>query len=325
MMQRRRGLGGSIPQRVTTQSPPDLDAPGQLLQRVDRRLRRPRSHRPPWASPACCATSARDSQIGERDRTDHSRRGPHLRHGLTVSRVEDLRLARPEVRARRPRHVALLRRSHRWPDLGRGHHRSRVVVQLHRRWHGLRHSWRADGAVLHLLFDVRIPAGRRPDLAGRRRPCQGFPARRYRRAHDADGRRPAAPRRPFAGLGQHGSRRARSYDPAFAYEVASIVKAGLQRMYGAANDDVFYYITLYNENYPMPAMPERATIEAEILGGLYRWQERTRGAAVKPPCLFSGSAHTAARQRRVRAARALRRRRRTVVGDLVQGACAKTR
>ena len=50
-----------------------------------------------------------------------------------------------------------------------------------------------------------------------------------------------------------------AYDPAFAYEVAAIVQEGLQRMYGGngvEDPDVFYYITLYNENYPMPAMPE---------------------------------------------------------------------
>ena len=49
-----------------------------------------------------------------------------------------------------------------------------------------------------------------------------------------------------------------AYDPAFAYEVAAIVRAGIERMYGTSDQDrdVFYYITLYNENYPMPAMPE---------------------------------------------------------------------
>ena len=52
-----------------------------------------------------------------------------------------------------------------------------------------------------------------------------------------------------------------AYDPAFAFEVATIVQQGLQRMYGeggpdAPRPDVFYYLTLYNENYPMPAMPE---------------------------------------------------------------------
>src|SRR5204863_9476613 len=52
-----------------------------------------------------------------------------------------------------------------------------------------------------------------------------------------------------------------AYDPAFAYEMAAIVKHGIRRMYGPAPDDVFYYLTLYNENYPMPPMPDRPGIE----------------------------------------------------------------
>ena len=57
-----------------------------------------------------------------------------------------------------------------------------------------------------------------------------------------------------------------AYDPAFAFEVATIVQQGLQRMYGdggpdAPSPDVFYYLTLYNENYPMPPMPEHVSAE----------------------------------------------------------------
>jgi pyruvate dehydrogenase E1 component len=47
----------------------------------------------------------------------------------------------------------------------------------------------------------------------------------------------------------------RAYDPAFAYEVAVIVRAGLAAMYGPHPEDVFYYLTLYNESYLMPPMP----------------------------------------------------------------------
>ncbi|MEO6123722.1 MAG: pyruvate dehydrogenase (acetyl-transferring), homodimeric type, partial [Ilumatobacteraceae bacterium] len=86
-----------------------------------------------------------------------------------------------------------------------------------------------------------------------------------------------------------------AYDPAFAYEVAAIVHLGIQRMYGPANDDVFYYITLYNENYVMPATPERDGIDAEIMRGIYRWQEAPE-ANVKATLLFSGSAHSAVRE-----------------------------
>ena len=85
-----------------------------------------------------------------------------------------------------------------------------------------------------------------------------------------------------------------AYDPAFAYEVAAIVKAGLHRMYGAGNEDVFYYLTLYNENAVMPAMPQREGIEAEILRGLYQW-EAAPEAAIKATLLFSGSANGAVR------------------------------
>ncbi len=49
----------------------------------------------------------------------------------------------------------------------------------------------------------------------------------------------------------------KSYDPAFAYELAIIVRDGIRRMY-TEQEKIFYYITVYNENYPMPAMPETA-------------------------------------------------------------------
>jgi pyruvate dehydrogenase E1 component len=60
------------------------------------------------------------------------------------------------------------------------------------------------------------------------------------------------------------------YDPAFAYELAVIIRHGLRRMYHDG-EDVFYYLTLTNENYAMPAMPEGA--EEGILKGLYRVKE----------------------------------------------------
>src|SRR5688572_30485774 len=60
-----------------------------------------------------------------------------------------------------------------------------------------------------------------------------------------------------------------AYDPAFAYEVGAIVKAGIERMYGSSgadvDPDVFYYLTLYNENYPMPAQADDADLEAGIV------------------------------------------------------------
>jgi pyruvate dehydrogenase E1 component len=92
-----------------------------------------------------------------------------------------------------------------------------------------------------------------------------------------------------------------AYDPAFAYEVAAIIQAGIQRMYGPEADlpdaperDVFYYITLYNENYPMPALPE-GLATADIMRGLYRWAPAPEGKDRHATLLFSGSAQGAAR------------------------------
>jgi len=58
-----------------------------------------------------------------------------------------------------------------------------------------------------------------------------------------------------------------SYDPTFAYELAVIIREGMRRMY-VEQEDIYYYITLLNENYPHPAMPEG--VEDGILKGMYR-------------------------------------------------------
>jgi pyruvate dehydrogenase E1 component len=61
----------------------------------------------------------------------------------------------------------------------------------------------------------------------------------------------------------------RSYDPAFACELAVIVRDGIERMY-ELQDDVFYYITIHNQNYAMPAMPAGAA--EGIVRGMYRFR-----------------------------------------------------
>jgi pyruvate dehydrogenase E1 component len=61
----------------------------------------------------------------------------------------------------------------------------------------------------------------------------------------------------------------RAYDPAYAYELAAIVRDGIEWMY-VKGEDVFYYITMYNENYPQPPRPDG--VEEAILRGLYRFR-----------------------------------------------------
>ncbi|MFZ9060318.1 MAG: pyruvate dehydrogenase (acetyl-transferring), homodimeric type, partial [Steroidobacteraceae bacterium] len=72
-----------------------------------------------------------------------------------------------------------------------------------------------------------------------------------------------------------------SYDPCYAYELAVIVQDGLRRMY-AEQQDVYYYITVMNENYAHPAMPEGS--ERGILKGMYRL--RSAGIDGRPVTLF---------------------------------------
>jgi pyruvate dehydrogenase E1 component len=79
-----------------------------------------------------------------------------------------------------------------------------------------------------------------------------------------------------------------SFDPAFAYELAVIVQDGIRRMY-VENENMMYYITVYNENYHMPEMPKG--VEAGILKGMYKYKTSstkfTKGKKVQ--LLGSGS------------------------------------
>lgn len=77
-----------------------------------------------------------------------------------------------------------------------------------------------------------------------------------------------------------------AYDPAFMFELAVIVQDGLRRMY-QDQEERLYYITLYNELYPMPAMPPGA--EEGILEGMYRFRPAPQGERARAHLLASGS------------------------------------
>ena len=76
------------------------------------------------------------------------------------------------------------------------------------------------------------------------------------------------------------------YDPAFSFELAVIVTDGLRRMY-VENEDIYYYLSLYNEDYVHPAMPAGA--EEGILKGLYKFNTGPEGKLVKAHIFGSGS------------------------------------
>ena len=81
----------------------------------------------------------------------------------------------------------------------------------------------------------------------------------------------------------------KAYDPAFAYETAAIVADGLRRMTkpGAAGEDIFYYLTLYNENYVMPAKPPGC--DEGILAGMYLLAPAPEDRKRRAQLLGSGS------------------------------------
>ena len=77
-----------------------------------------------------------------------------------------------------------------------------------------------------------------------------------------------------------------SYDPAYAYEIAVIIQDGIRRMY-QEGEDIFYYITLYNDTYAMAQMPEG--VSDGILKGIYRFKaSENKKAKAKVQLLGSG-------------------------------------
>jgi pyruvate dehydrogenase E1 component len=82
------------------------------------------------------------------------------------------------------------------------------------------------------------------------------------------------------------------YDPAFAYEVALVVEDAIHRMMGPDPEDRFWYLTLYNENYPMPPLPEGPdgdAIRDGVVRGIYRYAARPAvGEGPQASLCFSG-------------------------------------
>jgi len=76
------------------------------------------------------------------------------------------------------------------------------------------------------------------------------------------------------------------YDPAFGFEISVIIADGMRRMF-VENEDIFYYLALYNEEHVMPAMP--AGVEDGIVKGLYKFKAGYDGAKIKAHIFGSGS------------------------------------
>ncbi len=77
-----------------------------------------------------------------------------------------------------------------------------------------------------------------------------------------------------------------SYDPAFAYEIATIIRDGIRRMY-ENQESIFYYLSVGNENYAMPPMP--ANCKEGILKGMYRFSKSSKSSTLKAHLFGSGA------------------------------------
>ena len=134
--------------------------------------------------------------------------------------------------------------------------------------HLVRHPRRADDPALHLLFDVRVPAHRRRPLGGGRPDGARLRARRHRGPHHADRRGPAARRRAFAAAGLHQSRGGGLRPGVRLRDRPHRARAGCAGCTATNPENIFYYITLYNEPYVQPAEPDGLDVEGAAAGHL---------------------------------------------------------
>jgi len=79
-----------------------------------------------------------------------------------------------------------------------------------------------------------------------------------------------------------------TYDPAFGFEIAHIVEDGLRRMYGEKPEDIFYYLTVYNEPITQPVEPENLDVDG-LLRGLYRYSPAASSDGPRAQVLASGT------------------------------------
>ena len=193
------------------------------------------------------------------------------------SPVRHLLQRRPALRTGRRQHAAGLSRGQERADARRRHHRGGGDVVLHRRGHRLCHARHADDSLLHLLLDVRLPADRRSDLGGRGHAARaGFLLGGTAGRTTLNGEGLAARGRPQPSAGLDGAELC-GLRPGLCLRAGRHHPGRHSPHVSRPSEDVFYYITLYNENYPMPPMPEGAA--EGILRGLYKLRPATASQA----------------------------------------------
>ena len=302
LMDRRRALDGPLPPRTTAvrrpldPARPDGRSPSSPPARAARRCR------PPWPSPACCATCAGADEFGPRVVPiipDEART-----FGMDAL-FRELEIYASQGQLYEPVDATLLLSYTESKDgqiLEEGITEAGVDGQLHRRRHRLRHPWRARWCRSSSSIRCSASSGSAtssgpPPTPGPRASCSAPPPGAPRCWARASSTRTAT-----ASCWPPPCRPCQAYDPAFAYEMAAIIEHGLHRMYGGParhvvdGDDVFYYLTLYNENYVMPARPDGVTDDDIVERPLPLGAARPTGLEPTATILFSGTAQGAARE-----------------------------
>ena len=256
LRERRKALGGYVPSRVGPRSKPLQRADRPLFEEFDKGTERAQGVDDDGVRPHSVEAAARQ---GDRQahRADHSRRGAHVRHGGAVPRQSAS--TRTSASCYEPVDMDTLLYYKEAKDgqileegiTEAGSMSSFIAAGTAYATHGVNtipffiyYSMFGFQRVGDLIWAAA-------DIARAR-----LPARRHRRPDDARRRRAAAPGRPQPRL-LAGDAELRAYDPAYAYELAVIIQDGIRRMY-RDQESIFYYMTVMNEQYEMPPMPEGA-------------------------------------------------------------------
>ena len=208
---RGRVLDGPLPVRVVRPRRAPA-ARRQGLRGVRRRARASSRSRPPWCSPACCATSSATRRSARSWRPSSPTRPAPSGSSRSSPRRRSTRPTGRTTCRSTPTCPLNYAESTSGQVLQEGITEAGALADVHRAGHRLRHLGPADGAGLPLLFDVRLPAGGRPGLGARRHARPGHPGRLHGRADHPHGRGAAARRRAVAPArlhqpGRHGLRR----------------------------------------------------------------------------------------------------------------------
>ena len=242
------GAGWLVPARTTKR---------KTARAVARRDRAQPVHDDGVRAASCAAPQGREAWSARR--ADRRGRGAHVRYADAVPAGRHLFRGRPALRARRPRRASLLPRSEDGQILEEGSPRPARSRRGSPRRPRIRRT-ASHASVLHLLLHLRLPARRRSHLGRGRLACAWFSGRRHGRPHHARRRRAPAPGRLVA------SHRRDIPELPGVRPVLRLRARRDRRGRGArmleAQEDVFYYLTVANENYPHPAMPKDAREES---------------------------------------------------------------